>query len=38
LAREIVFSSTVAAPLATLRPTLIYGGADPHNGYGPNQF
>ena len=23
---------------ATLRPTLIYGAADPHNGYGPNRF
>jgi nucleoside-diphosphate-sugar epimerase len=21
-----------------LRPTLIYGGSDPHNGYGPNRF
>ena len=21
-----------------LRPTLIYGAADPHNGYGPNRF
>jgi UDP-glucose 4-epimerase len=25
-------------PLACLRPTLIYGDKDPHNGYGPNQF
>ena len=25
-------------PLAMLRPTLIYGAADPHNGYGPNRF
>ena len=36
-AREIAFSD-VKAPLATLRPTLIYGAADPHNGYGPNRF
>ena len=25
-------------PCATIRPTLIYGVKDPHNGYGPNQF
>ena len=25
-------------PLAFLRPTLIYGANDPHNGYGPNRF
>ena len=25
-------------PLGTLRPTLVYGFADPHNGYGPNRF
>lgn len=38
LAREVMFQSEVKAPLATLRPTLIYGAGDPHNGYGPNQF
>jgi nucleoside-diphosphate-sugar epimerase len=38
LAREIVFANEVKAPVATLRPTLIYGAGDPHNGYGPNQF
>lgn len=38
LAREIAFTSTVKTPLAILRPTLLYGAADPHNGYGPNQF
>jgi UDP-glucose 4-epimerase len=38
LAREIMFGTVVAALLATLRPTLIYGAADPHNGYGPNRF
>jgi UDP-glucose 4-epimerase len=38
LARELVLRSEVKAPLAMLRPTLIYGAADPHNGYGPNKF
>jgi len=38
LAREIAFRGAVTAPLAILRPTLIYGAGDPHNGYGPNQF
>ena len=38
LAREIMFRSEIAAPLVTLRPTLIYGAGDPHNGYGPNRF
>jgi UDP-glucose 4-epimerase len=38
LAREIMFRSAVSAPLVMLRPTLIYGAADPHNGYGPNRF
>jgi len=38
LAREIAFAAEVKAPAAMLRPTLIYGPADPHNGYGPNRF
>jgi UDP-glucose 4-epimerase len=38
LAREIVLAGASTAPFATLRPTLIYGSADPHNGYGPNRF
>lgn len=38
LAREIMLRSTVSAPLAILRPSLLYGAADPHNGYGPNRF
>ena len=38
LAREIAFASEVKAPIAQLRPTLIYGSGDPHNGYGPNRF
>jgi UDP-glucose 4-epimerase len=38
LARELAFRSEVIAPLAILRPSLLYGVADPHNGYGPNRF
>lgn len=38
LARELVFRAEVKAPLAILRPSLLYGAADPHNGYGPNRF
>jgi UDP-glucose 4-epimerase len=38
LAREIAFSSTLKSPLAILRPSLLYGADDPHNGYGPNRF
>lgn len=38
LAREVMFRSELRAPLATLRPSLLYGAGDPHNGYGPNRF
>ena len=38
LAREVAFAHEVKAPLAILRPTLLYGVEDPHNGYGPNRF
>lgn len=38
LAREVIFRSEFLAPLAVLRPTLLYGSGDPHNGYGPNRF
>jgi nucleoside-diphosphate-sugar epimerase len=38
LARELAFDAEAGAPLANLRPTLIYGASDPHNGYGPNRF
>lgn len=38
LARELMFRTETKAPFATLRPTLIYGARDPHNGYGPNKF
>ncbi|MEM1160478.1 MAG: NAD(P)-dependent oxidoreductase [Pseudomonadota bacterium] len=39
LTREAAFATACGGkPFATLRPTLIYGADDPHNGYGPNQF
>jgi nucleoside-diphosphate-sugar epimerase len=39
LAREQMLAATVGErPLAILRPTLVFGAADPHNGYGPNRF
>lgn len=37
-ARELMLKSEVKAPLAVLRPSLLYGASDPHNGYGPNRF
>jgi UDP-glucose 4-epimerase len=37
-ARELMLKSATQAPVAMLRPTLSYGAADPHNGYGPNRF
>ncbi len=38
LARELMLAEVCKAPLCILRPTLIYGANDPHNGYGPNRF
>ena len=38
LAREVMLADTYKGPLCILRPTLIYGAADPHDGYGPNRF
>jgi UDP-glucose 4-epimerase len=38
LAREVMLSNAWNGPLCFLRPTLIYGTDDPHNGYGPNRF
>jgi nucleoside-diphosphate-sugar epimerase len=38
LARELAFRSEIKTPFATVRPSLLYGAADPHNGYGPNRF
>ncbi len=37
-ARELMLKSASNAPVAFLRPTLIYGAEDPHSGYGPNRF
>lgn len=37
-ARELMLRNATHAPIAFLRPTLIYGAADPHSGYGPNRF
>lgn len=36
--RELMLRSEYRGPFACLRPTLIYGAADPHSGYGPNRF
>ena len=38
LARETMLAEAYKGPLCILRPTLIYGAADPHDGYGPNRF
>lgn len=38
LAREVALRQVHPGPLALLRPTLVYGYDDPHNGYGPNRF
>jgi UDP-glucose 4-epimerase len=38
LAREVMIANAFQGPLCFLRPTLIYGEDDPHNGYGPNRF
>ena len=36
--REHLLEKNIPSPLGHLRPTLIYGEGDPHNGYGPNSF
>ncbi len=36
--RELLLRTSVRAPLMVLRPSLLYGPGDPHNGYGPNRF
>ena len=38
LTREIMLKQINNIQLSIIRPTLIYGNKDPHNGYGPNQF
>jgi UDP-glucose 4-epimerase len=37
-ARELMFRNEYRGLFACLRPTLVYGAADPHSGYGPNRF
>ena len=37
-ARELILKAEAKVPLAILRPSLLYGAGDPHNGYGPNRF
>ena len=38
LTREIILKNRFNKILCILRPTLIYGPGDSHNGYGPNRF
>jgi len=39
VAREqMLLAAAGTVPVALLRPTLVYGAGDPHNGYGPNRF
>jgi UDP-glucose 4-epimerase len=38
LARELALKMSFKGPLTFIRPTLVYGINDPHNGYGPNRF
>ena len=37
-AREIMLRQATTAPVAVLRPTLVYGATDTHNSYGPSRF
>lgn len=38
LVREVMLASAFRGPIAILRPSLVYGARDPHDGYGPNRF
>lgn len=38
VARESLLRAVYKGPLCILRPSLLYGATDPHNGYGPNRF
>jgi UDP-glucose 4-epimerase len=38
LMRETAINMQGGFPITHVRPTLIYGSDDPHNGYGPNRF
>jgi UDP-glucose 4-epimerase len=37
-AREMMVKQSTEVPVCILRPSLLYGASDPHNGYGPNRF
>ena len=37
-AREVMLKNSYKGKMCIVRPTLIYGKNDPHNGYGPNRF
>ena len=38
ITREKLLSTIKFKSLTIIRPTLVYGSNDPHNGYGPNKF
>lgn len=38
LARERMLLDECGLPVGIVRPTLVYGGKDSHDGYGPNRF
>ena len=38
IARELMMNQALKAPLAVLRPSLVFGAGDTHNSYGPNRF
>ena len=38
VAREQMLLASYDGPICILRPSLLYGSNDPHNGYGPNMF
>lgn len=38
LSREVMLAGATRAPVAILRPTLVYGAGDTHNSYGPNRL
>lgn len=38
LSREMLLKDAWEGPLCIVRPTLVYGPSDRHNGYGPNRF
>lgn len=38
ITREVMIRGCCKMPLAILRPSLLFGAMDTHNGYGPNQF